>query len=76
MKDCEKDLLLIAARPQSVRKARIVCTSMAEGEQASYAALEDLFLWMASEELTLLRALLRLRNTVRFQKKDGRSIIP
>jgi hypothetical protein len=42
---------------------------MEEGEQVPHAALGDVFLWMDSEELTLLRALLRLRNTARFWER-------
>jgi len=42
---------------------------MEEGEQVPPAALGDVFLWMDSEEPTLLRELLRLRNTARFWER-------
>jgi hypothetical protein len=69
MKDCEKDLLLIAAGPQSVQKARIVRASMEEGEQGPHAALGDVFLWMDNVEPILLREPLRLRNMARFWER-------
>src|SRR5262245_37720581 len=44
---------------------------MKEGEQVLHADLEDVCLGMDSAEPTLLRALLRLRNTVHFWEGNG-----
>lgn len=52
LKGCEKDLLLIAARPQRVRKARIVRASMDEGDRCRMLLSEMFSLgWTARSQL-------------------------